>query len=31
VHTFTVWDITSNAATTAVKTFKVCAIGSTSC
>ncbi len=31
VHTFTIWDITSNAATAAVKTFTVCAIGSTSC
>jgi hypothetical protein len=31
IHTFTIWDITANAATTAVKTFKVCAIGSASC
>jgi len=31
VHTFTIWDITANAATTAVKTFKVCAVGSASC
>jgi len=31
VHTFTVWDLTTNTATTAVKTFKVCAAGSTSC
>jgi prepilin-type N-terminal cleavage/methylation domain-containing protein len=31
VHTFTIWDITLNAATTAVKTFKICAIGSASC
>jgi type II secretory pathway pseudopilin PulG len=30
VHTFTVWNSISGA-TTAVKTFKVCAIGSTSC
>jgi prepilin-type N-terminal cleavage/methylation domain-containing protein len=31
VHTFTVWDVTKNKATTAVKTFKVCAFGSSSC
>ncbi len=31
VHTFTIWDITANVATTAVKTFKVCAIGSATC
>jgi len=31
VHTFTIWDITANTATTAVKTFKVCAVGSASC
>jgi hypothetical protein len=31
VHTFTIWDLTANVATTAVKTFKVCAVGSTSC
>jgi prepilin-type N-terminal cleavage/methylation domain-containing protein len=31
LHTFIVWNNTTNAATTAVKTFKVCAIGSLSC
>jgi prepilin-type N-terminal cleavage/methylation domain-containing protein len=31
VHTFTVWDVTTNSATTVVKTFKICAKGSTSC
>ena len=30
-HTFTVWDTTTNAATTAVKTFKICANGVASC
>ena len=31
LHSFTVWNVTTNTATTAVKTFKVCAIGSSSC
>jgi hypothetical protein len=31
VHTFTVWDVTTNSATTVVKTFKICAKGSASC
>jgi hypothetical protein len=31
VHTFMVWDITTNKPTTTVKTFKVCAFGSSSC
>lgn len=31
LHSFTVWNVTTNTATTAVKTFKVCAIGSTTC
>ncbi|HTD50213.1 MAG TPA: hypothetical protein VK771_06420, partial [Acidimicrobiia bacterium] len=31
VHTFTVWDVTTNAATPVVKTFKVCTHGSASC
>jgi prepilin-type N-terminal cleavage/methylation domain-containing protein len=31
LHTFTVWNITTNSATTAVKTFKVCAVGSSTC
>jgi hypothetical protein len=31
VHTFAVWDITLNSATTVVKTFKICAKGSTTC
>ncbi len=31
VHTFTVWDVTNNSATTVVKTFKICAKGSSTC
>ncbi len=31
VHTFTVWDTSDNAATTVVKTFKICAKGSATC
>jgi hypothetical protein len=31
LHTFTVWDTTNNAATTVVKTFKICAKGSATC
>lgn len=31
LHAFTVWNVTTNAATSAVKTFKVCAVGSTTC
>jgi hypothetical protein len=31
VHTFAVWDITTNQPTSTVKTFKVCASGSSSC
>ena len=31
LHTFTVWDATNNSATTVVKTFTVCAKGSTTC
>jgi hypothetical protein len=31
LHTFTVWDTTTNAATTVVKTFTVCTHGATSC
>jgi hypothetical protein len=31
VHTFTVWNVSTNSATTVVKTFKVCANGSSSC
>ena len=31
LHTFTVWDVTTNGATTVVKTFKICANGSASC
>ncbi len=31
LHTFTVWDMTNNSATTVVKTFKICAHGSASC
>jgi prepilin-type N-terminal cleavage/methylation domain-containing protein len=31
VHTFTVWDVSTNSATTVVKTFKICAKGSTTC
>ncbi len=31
LHTFTVWDLTTNKATTVVKTFKVCVNGSASC
>ena len=31
LHTFTVWDVTNNSATTVVKTFKVCVNGSASC
>jgi hypothetical protein len=31
VHTFTVWDVTTNSATTVVKTFKICAKGSATC
>ena len=31
LHTFTVWDVTSNKATTVVKTFKVCVKGAPSC
>jgi prepilin-type N-terminal cleavage/methylation domain-containing protein len=31
VHTFAVWDVTTNSATSVVKTFKICAKGSTTC
>jgi hypothetical protein len=31
LHTFTVWDVSTNSATTVVKTFKVCVHGSVSC
>jgi prepilin-type N-terminal cleavage/methylation domain-containing protein len=31
LHAFTVWNVTTNAATAAVKTFKVCAFGSKTC
>ena len=31
LHTFTVWDTTTNKATTVVKTFKVCTHGASSC
>jgi hypothetical protein len=31
LHAFTVWNVTTNAATTAVKTFTVCAAGSSTC
>jgi hypothetical protein len=31
LHTFTVWDTTTNSATTVVKTFKICAKGSPTC
>jgi hypothetical protein len=31
LHTFTVWDVSTNSATTVVKTFKVCVNGSASC
>ena len=31
LHTFTVWNVTTNTATAAVKTFKVCASSAASC
>jgi prepilin-type N-terminal cleavage/methylation domain-containing protein len=31
LHTFTVWDVSTNSPTTVVKTFKICANGSASC
>jgi prepilin-type N-terminal cleavage/methylation domain-containing protein len=31
LHTFRVWDVSTNSATTVVKTFKICAKGSASC
>ena len=31
LHTFTVWDVNTNSATTVVKTFKVCVNGAASC
>jgi prepilin-type N-terminal cleavage/methylation domain-containing protein len=31
LHTFTVWDLTTNSSSAVVKTFKVCVRGSTSC
>ena len=31
LHTFTVWDVSTNSATTVVKTFKVCVKGSVTC
>ena len=31
LHTFTVWDTSTNSATAVVKTFKVCVNGSASC
>jgi hypothetical protein len=31
LHTFTVWDLTSNSATSVVKTFKVCVNGAATC